>query len=119
MNRLLYFLAAVAPLGCSMHTACDIACISSSMSITSSTPNLVSAQDSCGQTAACSGASPCQMLALPPPTTGGSCLVTVQLSGGATVSTTADWGAPHDTACCGKRFASTPRLDLTSDAGPE
>ena len=120
MMRFAFFLGlSLAPLGCSPHVACGVDCIVQDMSITSSASNLVSAEDSCGQTATCFGASPCAGLELPPPQQGGSCDVTIQLADGSTVTTTADWGAPHDTACCGPQFANTPQLALTSDAGAD
>ncbi len=120
MRFVLFFLAcaSVVGLGC-IHGPCAVDCITNDMFITSNVSNLVSAQDSCGQTATCLQSPSCSALSLPPPPQGGSCTVTIDLASGEQITTNADWGAPHSTDCCGTQFENTPQLQLSGDAGVE
>ena len=78
------------------------------VTIESRCANLVSAQDSCGQSALCSGPSPCSALTLDPPPQGGDCQVTITFSGGATKTADADWGGRLSDSCCGPRYERLP-----------
>jgi hypothetical protein len=86
------------------------------MVIGSSASNLVSAIDSCGQVTQCNGMTPCAGLMLPPPPQGGACAVTITFSDHTTIVTQADWGAEHDTPCCGKQYDHPPIFEVPGGA---
>lgn len=118
MRFVLLMTSGIVVLGCS-HGPCAVDCATNDMFITSTTSNLVSAHDSCGQTVACAQSTTCSSLSLPPPPSGGSCAVTIELAGSGQISTNADWGAPHSTDCCGTQFANTPQVQISGDAGTD
>lgn len=110
-----FFVLPLACVACGPQGTCEIACLTNDMVISSANADLVSAHDSCGQSVACSGLT-CSLLELPPPPNGGACSVTIVLVSGQ-ITTNADWGAPHDTSCCGTQYANTPHLEIAADAG--